>query len=43
MHVGEQEKSGKIGKKDNICNTTPILKINFQVIEKGIVTIINGR
>ena len=38
-----QEKLGKIGEKQYVHNTTPILKINFQVIERGIMTIINGR
>ena len=39
----DRKKCKKIGKNNNVCNTTPILRINFQVIKRGIVTIINGR
>ena len=43
MHRKRQEKAGKIREKEYIHNTTPILKINLQVIKRGTVTIINGR
>ena len=42
VHIEKWEKWGKIEEKYNVHNTTPILKINFQVIERGIVTIINS-
>ena len=38
----EWETDGRIGEKEYVHNTTSILKINFQVIERGIVTIINS-
>ena len=41
MHIEKQEKYGKIGGKYSIYNTIPVLKINFQVIKRAIVTIIN--
>ena len=37
------ERRQKNREKEYVCNTTSILKINFQVIERGTMTIINSR